>query len=95
MSLKLILRVFLGILVQKSPKGYHVVLKGQKYSFIKEYLNKLFPMLADKQYTVGTKIYWLLHDLHDFPRCKRHECERILTRNALITTGYGAGYCSI
>ena len=48
-----------------------------------------------KQHTLGTKAYWLVNDITTFPKCKRKECQNVLTKNAIVTTGYGAGYCSI
>ena len=54
-----------------------------------------FPQLQDKKYTLGTKIYWLLMDISDFPKCIRDECNNKLHKNAIVTTGYGKGYCSI
>ena len=94
MQLKTILKVFLGILVKKSPKGYHVVFR--KYPFIKNYLRFIFPQLDNEFFNNGTRTYWLLNDIKDFPKCKNPNCCNILShKNAIVTTGYGKGYCSI
>ena len=94
MQLKTILKVFLGILVKKSPKGYHVVTR--KYPFIKNYLRFIFPQLDNEFFNNGTRTYWLLNDIKDFPKCKNPNCCNTLShKNAIVTTGYGKGYCSI
>ena len=94
MSINTILKLFLYILVKKSPKGYHVTLKS-KFKFIIDFLNKKFPMLNDPYYKLGTKVYWFLHNMTDFPKCIREGCDNKLIHNVFVTIGYGKGYCSV
>jgi len=37
-----------------------------------------------------------LNDINDFPKCKNLNCcKKLNHKNAIITTGYGSGYCSV
>lgn len=95
MPINLLIKCLLAKIVSDSPKGYHITLKSHKFKFIIDYLNRKFPQLQNKKYTLGTKVYWLLHDITDFPKCTRKECQNKLYKNVIVTTGYAAGYCSI
>ena len=42
--------------------------------------------------TLSTRIYWILNDIHDFPRCRT--CGNKLMINASVIKGYAISHCS-
>ena len=72
-------------------KGVPGILKAEKYSSLVKSLNDLFPMLKDKRYTIGMKIYWLLNGYEDFPKCI--ECGNSNKTNRCGIYGYKTEYC--
>ena len=61
--------------------------------FVIQFIKKTNKKLSNKKYTTGTHIYWFINGITDFPRCKNPKCNKPLTRNVIVTTGYCAGYC--
>lgn len=50
-------------------KSYGMIFK--KKSYLKDFVEwKTSTHLSDSFYTFRTKLYWIVHDLTDFPRCK-------------------------
>ena len=47
--------------------AWAISLKRNKY--IVDALDEIFPQLKDGDYTIQTKLYWLLYDMNDFPKC--------------------------
>lgn len=80
-------------IVLSSPKGYHNVLKAKKD--LMDYIIKMTPELDGENVNISTRIYWLLNDIHELPRCK--SCGKIFhDKNANALTGYGnLRYCSV
>ena len=56
-------------LKNKYGKRFKWAISLKRNKYIVDLLDEIFPMLADKKYLTRTKIYWLLHDFKDFPRC--------------------------
>ena len=46
--------------------------------YLIDWINSVTPMLSDPVYTLATKIYWVLNDIHEFPKCKRDGCNNTL-----------------
>lgn len=80
-------------IVLSSPKGYQNILKARKD--LLDYIIKMTPELDGENVNISTRIYWLLNDIHELPRCK--SCGKIFhDRNANALTGYGnLRYCSV
>ena len=36
--------------------------------YLIDWINSVTPMLSDPVYTLATKIYWVLNDIHEFPK---------------------------
>lgn len=69
------------------------MLRAEKYKHLVDFLNQSYPMLVDKKYSIGMKIYWFMHGLTDFPKCK--ECGKPNTTNRChLEEGYLTDYCS-
>ena len=49
-------------------KGIQRLLRHSKRYVIK-WIESVVPALADSFYSVTTKCYWMLHDLHEYPKC--------------------------
>lgn len=57
-----------------------------------EFIECMTPLLQDQFFKLSTKIYWVLNDLHEFPKCK--ECGHVFNdRNVSAKNGYQQ-YCS-
>ena len=88
-------------LLKTAPDNYIRFLKSKKYrnkyeNYIDK-INELTPALQDPYYKLQTKIYWILHDIHDFPKCHCEGCHNVITRNVVSAiAGYsGTGlFCS-
>ena len=64
--------------------------------YLIDWINSVTPMLSDPVYTLATKIYWVLNDIHEFPKCKRDGCNNTLEGKNVktVTSGYYGLYCS-
>lgn len=74
-------------------KSYGMIFK--KKSYLKDFVEwKTSTHLSDPFYTFRTKLYWIVHDLTDFPRCKNPECNKPLEWKNIdsVTRGY-RDYC--
>ena len=66
-------------------------LKKSENKYLIDYIISVTPKL-DNFYTLGTRIYWVLNGLTDFPKCKN--CGKPLEKiNVCIKTGYTRQYC--
>lgn len=65
-----------------------------KYKQLIDFINFKVPQLTDSEYTFTTKIYWILHNLADFPKCKH--CGKTIGEhiNVRLSGGYFQ-YCSV
>lgn len=91
----------LADLLETSPDNYARFLKSEKYKDKYEgyidRINELTPLLQDPYYKLKTKIYWILHDIRDFPKCHCEGCHNVIARNVVsAVAGYsGTGlFCS-
>ena len=78
-------------LYESSPKTFYASLYSKKYdefNFLQR-INEQTPLLSDDCYTVATKIYWILNDIHQFPICENDgkPLNGINVKN--IANGYG------
>ena len=72
-------------------KSYGMIFK--KKSYLKDFVEwKTSTHLSDPFYTFRTKLYWIIHDLTDFPKCK--ECGKPLEHKNIdsVPKGY-PDYC--
>ena len=87
-------------LIDEKPDNWVRLLKSKKYNCIcrgyVDWISLNTPLLSDKKYTLPTKVYWILNNLKDFPKCKNNNCKykKILDRNVVsVKSGYSSGYC--
>lgn len=75
-------------LIQQNSHGYtnHIL----KDNILMDYINFKTPLLQDTFYTLATKLYWLLNDIHDFPECPYcHKQDKFIHSNVLnVNLGY-------
>ena len=70
------------------------ILLAKKNANLVSYITEHTPLLSDSCYTIGTKIYWVLNGLKEFPKCKT--CGKPLTnKNVNAISGYVRQYCSM
>ena len=63
----------LKILVElknKSTSWASTISKSKTLQYLKAWLESKTPLLKDPKYTLITKLYWVVHDLVDFPDCQ-------------------------
>ena len=77
--------------VEKYPRSYFKKVKARANAEILKYVEEKTPLLSDPYYLISTKVYWVLHDMTDFPKCV--VCGKPITKNIKVTEGYVA-HCS-
>lgn len=82
----------LKYLVFKYHKYLSKILHSSEKRYLYDYIQRYDEKIKD--YNINTKIYWIINNIHDFPKCKK--CGRPLLRQInKLKQGYGDGYCSI
>ena len=86
---------FLKDLLEKNPTSYQKILSGKNYVEVNQWLYDSTPKLQDQIYSNSTRIYWILNDLTDFPKCLNQNCNNKIGigKNIKTSTGYQL-YCS-
>lgn len=80
-------------IVSSSPGGWYKRLTSRANRRYIDYLNERFPQLRDPFYKLSTKIYWLSHDLSDFPVCPIcGKSDNYMTKN-VDADGYPSHCC--
>lgn len=77
-------------LVENHPRSYFKTLKSSKGKHLLEYTVFKTPKLNDPFYNISTKVYWVLNDLSDFPKCQ-YCGKQIILRNVNMNRGYPIG----
>lgn len=77
--------------INDSPNGWNVKLRFNKQ--LVEYINSRFPLLSDKFYTIGTKVYWLFNGLTTFPTCA-YCGKELKLKNVYLAGGYSDCCCN-
>ncbi len=86
---------FLKNLVKK--RNYKNELNSKKNLILRNFINDFTKeKLNNPFFTIQTKIFWILNDVHEFPKCQNENCNHILNDvNVLnVKTGYQK-YCSV
>ena len=74
--------------------NYKNQLNSKKNVRLREFINDSVPELSDPFFTLQTKIYWLLNDIHEFPKCQNENCHHVFNDvNVVPKYGYQK-YCS-
>ena len=68
------------------------ILQQDKHKRLVKFINYKTPLLQSDNYTIVTKVYWVLHNLTDFPKCANPDCSNIIgiNDNVKLTRGYAA-----
>ena len=83
-------------IVEKFPRNFSNKLTKEQRDFIE---NNVDPKVKD--YKFSMKVYWVLHDIHEFPKCENPNCSNRITKPIIsIPQGYFEfpnryRYCSI
>ena len=90
-------------IIEKNPRLFGKILHGTgcyKFAYrpdrdkrqLLAWIDKCVPKLQDNKYSLGTKCYWILHGLVDFPSCSICGLkENYMTMNINILKGYPIG----
>ena len=76
----------------KCPDGYSTIFKKSRKD-LGNYLFELYPQLQDKYYKTSTRVYWLINNLTDFPKCKT--CGKTIIRNVARVNNPQLEYCTV
>ena len=76
--------------IEDFPHSFSRILKSKKHDIsILESLDFYYPQLRDPFYTVQTKIYWLMNDLKEFPKCGNSKCSNTFEHRNVKNWKYG------
>lgn len=59
----------LQFLVDTFPRHYQEILKIDRYHELMDYIKEHTKPLNDEFYTIATRVFWILHDITEFPKC--------------------------
>lgn len=80
--------------VEKHPKGFSSVLNGSKNRELKNRILEATRWM-NGEYNMATRIYSILHDLTEFPKCKLPSCHNTMEGKNVISLEKGwYDYCS-
>lgn len=72
------------------------IILAQTNKHLLDYIVQRTPLLNDPKYTLATKIYWTLNDIHSFPKCQNEKCGKpLLNQNANAIKGYLRPFCNL
>ena len=74
-----------------NAKKYH-----EKYNGYIDWIHYKTPLLDNKKYHIKTKVYWILNNITDFPKCENSKCKhggKILKNVISVRIGYNSKYC--
>lgn len=69
-----------------------VISRWPKYLGLRQWIIRQTPKLDDGNFTMSTRVYWVLNGLTDFPKCKT--CGNPIRANASVVAGYKVDHCS-
>lgn len=81
-------------IVNSNPVQYSNIIRGKKYLI--EWINSVLPLLNDKKYELRTKVYWIINNIENFPKCKNYNiCHNDFSNRNIrgLKIGYGT-FCS-
>ena len=84
------------LLLEAYPRNFSQKLTKEQRDYIE---NNVDPKVKD--YKFSMKVYWVLHDIHEFPKCENPDCPNRITKPIIsIPQGYFEfpnryRYCSI
>lgn len=74
-------------LIKRFPQKYNRVICSSKSKDLFKWINEQTPLLNNQFYKLKTKVYWILHNIKDFPKCAN--CNHIFDKiNVKTTLGY-------
>lgn len=79
-------------------KNWNTILTNDAYRKVKKYeelirfINNETPLLQTGEYTINTKVYWILNGLTDFPRCQNPKCNKPMKKNVRVQFDGHKGY---
>lgn len=83
----------LKYILETRCNGYGRILQSKDCKELVKWINDQTPLLQNNFYKIKTKIYWIIYNLHDFPKCEI--CGNSITKNIFeLTIGYGTTVCS-
>ena len=84
----------LELLCKKFPKSYPIILKSSRFKELLAWIIKKTPLLDDTFFKLSTRIFWILHDMKEFPTCANEQCNNPVKKNVNIVFGNYPQFCS-
>lgn len=83
-------------LCEKNPTSYMNILKSTRFSYLLDYVRSCVSgFLDENNSSFGKMIYWVLHELQDFPLCSNPNCHNlVLGRKNIRFNERWPMYCS-
>ena len=96
MNINTIIKNFLIQFCIKYKRNYASRLSYNGFYFLRKIIESWTPLLSNSEYKLSTKIYWIIHDIKEFPKCKNESCSNTLEHKNVYTieAGYRLGCCS-
>ena len=77
-------------IVNDYPKSWSQIIRSSKNGTSYECLIEYFiPKVKGNEYTLATKVYWLLNDLKDFPKCMNSKCSNTFEHRNVVSLQKG------
>ena len=77
----------LFVLIREKPANYGQCCGSKAYAELRKEILAATPKLLSDEFDFKTRIFWILHDMTDFPKCS--VCGKPITRNIkTLQSGY-------
>lgn len=81
------LKADLKKLIAEKPMNYGQCCNSKAYAELKSKIMAATPLLASPEFKFSTRVFWILNDITEFPKC--YVCGKDITRNIrTLETGY-------
>ena len=79
----------LAKIVNDNPHSYFNLLKTDH---LQDWIDSMLPQLASGEFTLATKVYWILNGISNFPRC--NACKKEMKKNVTSIAKGFPSFCS-
>ena len=96
MKIQTILKAFLMQLIKDKPVSYSTFLLKKKQRYLYECVIKFTPknlVETMPNCRLAHRIYWIINDRHDFPKCGWHKCQNTIYKFINVHHGYVKHCC--
>lgn len=83
----------LELLCKKFPRSYPIILKSSRFKHLLAWIAEQTPLLDRPFFKLSTRIFWILHDMKEFPTCANEKCNKLVEKNVNIVFGSYPKFC--